>query len=78
MQYVDAIEKGEPPANPTKIIKASIASGDQAASTASLAPPPQPVTPPLSAKEQAKADKEARRAMERALHDAEQAPPGQQ
>jgi cyclophilin family peptidyl-prolyl cis-trans isomerase len=29
MQYVDAIEKGEPPANPSKVIHASIESDDQ-------------------------------------------------
>jgi cyclophilin family peptidyl-prolyl cis-trans isomerase len=71
MQYVDAIEKGEPPANPTKIIKASIASGDTPSPTASAAPPPV-VTPAPSVKEQAKADKEARRAMEEAIHHAEE------
>jgi cyclophilin family peptidyl-prolyl cis-trans isomerase len=34
MQYVDAIEKGEPPANPSKIVKASIG--------ADKVPPPSP------------------------------------
>ena len=73
MQYVDAIEKGEPPANPTKIIKASIASGDTPSPTASAAPPPSAVAiPALSAKEQAKVDKEARRAMDEAIHHAEE------
>ena len=37
MDYVDAIEKGEPPANPTKILQASIA--------ADHLPPPAPATP---------------------------------
>jgi peptidylprolyl isomerase len=37
MQYVDAIERGEPPANPTKIIKASI--------EADKVPPPAGMTP---------------------------------
>jgi peptidylprolyl isomerase len=37
MQYVDAIEKGEPPANPSKIIKASI--------EADKVPPPAGMTP---------------------------------
>jgi cyclophilin family peptidyl-prolyl cis-trans isomerase len=37
MQYVDAIERGEPPANPTRIIKASI--------DADKVPPPAPSTP---------------------------------
>ena len=36
MQYVDAIEKGEPPANPSKILRASIA--------ADKVPPPPPAT----------------------------------
>jgi len=37
MEFVDAIEKGEPPANPSKIIRASIA--------ADHVPPPAPATP---------------------------------
>ena len=37
MQFVDAIEKGEPPANPTKIVKASI--------EADKVPPPAPSSP---------------------------------
>ena len=37
MEYVDAIEKGEPPANPTKIVQASIAADN--------APPPAPSSP---------------------------------
>ena len=37
MEYVDAIERGEPPANPTKILQASIASDN--------VPPPAPSTP---------------------------------
>jgi cyclophilin family peptidyl-prolyl cis-trans isomerase len=42
MQFVDAIERGEPPANPTRIIKASI--------EADKVPPPAPSTPiPASA-----------------------------
>lgn len=69
MQYVDAIEKGEPPANPTRILKASMAGADQPM-PAVAAPPP--VKPELSPKEQAKADKDAKKAMERALHQAEQ------
>lgn len=36
MEYVDAIERGEPPANPAKIVKASMAAPDIAAAT----PPP--------------------------------------
>jgi peptidylprolyl isomerase len=37
MQFVDAIERGEPPANPTRILKASI--------EADKVPPPAPSTP---------------------------------
>ncbi len=37
MDYVDAIEKGEPPANPTKIVQASIAADNL--------PPPAPSSP---------------------------------
>lgn len=71
MAYVDAIEKGEPPANPTKILKASIAgAGQQLPAAAAVASPP--AKPVASAKEQAKAEKEAKRAMERALYEAEQ------
>ncbi len=39
MQYVDAIQRGEPPQNPTKIVQASLASENKAP------PPPAPVTP---------------------------------
>ncbi|HJQ18145.1 MAG TPA: peptidylprolyl isomerase [Allosphingosinicella sp.] len=42
MAYVDAIEKGEPPANPSKILQASIAA-DQ------VPPPPPSAAPPPSA-----------------------------
>ena len=38
MNYADTIERGEPPANPTKIVQASIASDNKA-------PPPAPVAP---------------------------------
>jgi cyclophilin family peptidyl-prolyl cis-trans isomerase len=41
MQYVDAIERGEPPANPTRILHAYIASDNPPAYTA--APPAPPV-----------------------------------
>ncbi|MBC2664781.1 peptidylprolyl isomerase [Novosphingobium flavum] len=41
MQYVDAITRGEPPANPTKILQASIASENK---PQMLPPPPPPVT----------------------------------
>ncbi len=42
MQYVDAIERGEPPANPSRILQASIAADN-------LPPPPAGATPPAPA-----------------------------
>jgi peptidylprolyl isomerase len=41
MQYVDAIQRGEPPANPTKIVRAAV--GDPA-----TLPPPPPAAPTLA------------------------------
>jgi peptidylprolyl isomerase len=41
MDYVDAITRGEPPANPTKIVQASIASDDKP-----VPPPPAPAAAP--------------------------------
>ncbi len=38
MQYVDAIEKGEPPANPTRILRARVGQGSAAAQAASPSP----------------------------------------
>jgi len=42
MQYVDAIERGEPPANPTRVVRASI--GAEPA----VAPRPAPIAPTLA------------------------------
>ncbi len=42
MQYVDAIERGEPPANPSRILQASIAADN-------VPPPPAGATPPATA-----------------------------
>lgn len=42
MQYVDAIEKGEPPANPSKILKASIAADKVAPPAPAIAAAPAP------------------------------------
>ena len=39
MQYVDAIAPGEPPANPTTILQASIESDGRPPVTAPIAPP---------------------------------------
>lgn len=47
MQYVDAIERGEPPANPSKIVKASLAGG--CASVPVTAAVPAPPAPPAEA-----------------------------
>ena len=44
MQYVDAIERGEPPANPTKILQASLASDNKP----QVLPPPPPPPPSLA------------------------------
>jgi len=38
MQYVDAIEKGEPPANPTRILRARVGQGSAAAQATSPSP----------------------------------------
>ena len=45
MQFVDAIEKGEPPANPTRIVKASI-EADKVAAPAPSSPIPMTVAVP--------------------------------
>ncbi|MBU3077270.1 peptidylprolyl isomerase [Sphingomonas quercus] len=46
MQYVDAIEKGEPPANPSRIVTATIGAEAPAAVSAPPPPPPLPVPAP--------------------------------
>ncbi|MET1756267.1 peptidylprolyl isomerase [Novosphingobium sp. RD2P27] len=38
MQYVDAIERGEPPANPTRLVQASLASENKPAPVAPVSP----------------------------------------
>lgn len=59
MQYVDAIERGEPPANPTRIVRASIAadnipppSPDEVAAIASAPLPSARPSPPATAGQQ--------------------------
>ncbi len=50
MEYVDAIEKGEPPANPSKIVRASIESDEQGLPpTVAAAPVPAAATPAVAA-----------------------------
>ncbi|TZG25066.1 peptidylprolyl isomerase [Sphingomonas montanisoli] len=63
MQYADAIEKGEPPVNPTKIVHASIESDDlgQPAETPESAAASKPPEAPVAAK----LSKKERREMER-------------
>lgn len=47
MQYVDAIQRGEPPANPTKIVQASLASEHKApVFTMPVSAPSTPAAPP--------------------------------
>lgn len=49
MEYVDAIEKGEPPANPSKIVHASIESDEQGIAPAAFVPPaPAAATAPVA------------------------------
>ncbi|MGL6043571.1 MAG: peptidylprolyl isomerase, partial [Sandaracinobacteroides sp.] len=55
MQWVDAIERGEPPANPSRILQASIASDNKAPPAF---PPPKPLTD-MVAEEAAKLLKQA-------------------
>ena len=69
MQYVDAIEKGEPPANPTKIVSAAIVSGPSADTASAVQGQ---AVAPLTKEEQAEKDREAKRAMEQALRNAEE------
>ncbi|WP_454797116.1 peptidylprolyl isomerase [Novosphingobium lindaniclasticum] len=44
MQYVDAIQRGEPPQNPTRIVQASLASENKAPPPAPVAPAPAKIT----------------------------------
>lgn len=69
MQYVDAIEKGEPPANPTKIVSAAIVGGPPVDTASAVQGQ---TVAPLTAEEQAEKDREAKRAMDQALRNSEQ------
>lgn len=62
MQYVDAIEKGEPPANPSKIVRASIESDDLGQPPVAYVAPPAAAPDALTAKEA----KEQKKALEKA------------
>ena len=63
MQYVDAVEKGEPPANPSKIVHASIESDDLGQPPAAFVPPAKPAAASAS---NVKPDKKALKAAEKA------------
>lgn len=71
MQYVDAIEKGEPPANPTKILKATIA-GDGMPGAAASPPSAQPIAsaPVLPSQGESARDAAAKSAMDSAVDEA--------
>jgi peptidylprolyl isomerase len=49
MQYVDAIERGEPPARPTKILQASLASENKPQVLPAPEAPPPSLTAPAPA-----------------------------
>jgi peptidylprolyl isomerase len=44
MEFVDAIQRGEPPANPTRIVQASIASDNKPVPARVVTPPAQTIT----------------------------------
>ena len=81
IEYVDAIEKGEPPEKPSKIVRMSVESDDLGQPAAAFVPPPPAapvaVTPEeakRTAKEKQQADKRDRaQAKEKAKEDAKQA-----
>ncbi|MBO9380365.1 peptidylprolyl isomerase [Sphingomonas histidinilytica] len=76
MEYVDAIEKGEPPANPSKIVHASIESDDQGQPPTAFVPPaaPEAAAPAAQSKQdrkaREKAAKEEKEAAEKAAKEA--------
>ncbi len=45
MNFVDALERGEPPANPSRILQASIAADNKAPPAAAAAAPTAPAAP---------------------------------
>jgi cyclophilin family peptidyl-prolyl cis-trans isomerase len=81
MEYVDAIERGEPPEKPSKVVRMSVESDDLGQAPAAFVPPPPAVpvavTPEeakRAAKEKQQADKREReQAKEKAKEDAKQA-----
>jgi cyclophilin family peptidyl-prolyl cis-trans isomerase len=72
MQFVDAIEKGEPPANPSKIVHASIESDDQGQAPVAFVAPAEaaPAAPAVETKELREARKKSEK---KAKKDAEKA-----
>ena len=59
MEFVDALTKGEPPENPSKIVHASIESDDQGIAPVAFVPPP-PAAAPVTTAKKAKKDKKAK------------------
>lgn len=61
IQYVDALEKGEPPENPSKIVHASIESDDLGQPPVAFVPPPAPAAaaPVAESKKEKKAREKA-------------------
>jgi len=61
IEYVDALAKGEPPENPSKIVRASIESDEQGMTPAAfVAPPPAAAPAPVTTGKKAKKDKKAK------------------
>jgi cyclophilin family peptidyl-prolyl cis-trans isomerase len=64
MSYVDALEKGEPPANPSKIVHASIESDDKGLPPEAPVVAAAPVAPQMSKKEREQMQREMKRQVE--------------
>ena len=73
MQYVDALERGEPPANPSKIVHASIQSDDLGQPPVAFVPPPAaPAAATPAAMPDKKAVKAAKKEADKAAEQAEE------
>ena len=70
MEYVDALEKGEPPEKPSKIIHASIESDEMGQPPAAFVPPPP--APPVTAAPESKEAKKARKREEKRAREEEE------
>ncbi|WP_443027873.1 peptidylprolyl isomerase [Sphingomonas sp. SRS2] len=60
IEYVDALAKGEPPENPSKIIRATIESDDQGIPPAAFVPPPPAAPAPVVTDKKAKKEKKSK------------------